>query len=205
MTKHNSTKSESTKTKKTGSELSSLAHAILKFTDAYVQANRIRKIPFYKSKVLWSGIGVVVAVSGYLINAHAQTKQIEATRLQKEIELKVDHLGKINAALANARIVLLNDAEKCKNPNTSKAQWPIDRNNAIEDVLNQASGIEYIFDPYTKKTITTFINRYNSIKSICRLDDSKEDKKFYSMLTKIDNRIGNDIQKDRTRLKDLTD
>ena len=101
MTKHNSTKSESTKTKKTGSELSSLAHAILKFTDAYVQANRIRKIPFYKSKVLWSGIGVVVAVSGYLINAHAQTKQIEATRLQKSTSSnQIKNLSSNNPTLA---------------------------------------------------------------------------------------------------------
>src|SRR3990167_4294256 len=204
MTKHNSTKSESTKTKKTGSELSSLAHAILKFTDAYVQANRIRKIPFYKSKVLWSGIGVVVAVSGYLINAHAQTKQIEATRLQKEIELKVDHLGKINAALANARIVLLNDAEKCKNPNTSKAQWPIDRNNAIKNIIKEASGLRYIFGRHTEDTIDHFSNTYHSIKSICKIDPEKIDNSLRKLSTRVDNSMGKDIFSQQIKLKNLS-
>ena len=201
MTKHNSTKSESTKTKKTGSELSSLAHAILKFTDAYVQANRIRKIPFYKSKVLWSGIGVVVAVSGYLINAHAQTKQIEATRLQKEIELKVDRLSKINESLANARIIFINDSEMCKTHKFTTSEWEIDRNTAVQNLINQASGARFIFGNETEKEIYHFIKKYYSISSACVENSNKTDVGLREVSTKIDNYIGKQILMDQGKLE----
>ena len=138
-----------------------------------------------------------------MINAHAQTKQIEATRLQNEIQIQINDLRKINSALANARTVLLNDAERCKNSNFSKQRWFIDRNSASQDIINQGSGLRYIFGQATQNGIYDFADKYHSIRAICKIDSIKVDVILRTLSTNIENSMGEKILSGENQLKNL--
>jgi len=125
-------------------DLKSIAKSLEVIAKTYASTHKSK--PFWKNKYFWSICLLSAGLFGYGLNWWAEIKNLEATRLERQIEYKLSVQKAINAAVIHNRIVIVNQMLECPLDKKNKIVFKAERNKAIEQLIATGSGIRFIFD-----------------------------------------------------------